>query len=235
MRSDWLNAPVHPLSPATRRYPHVQPGDSHAGSYNVYISLLAEHLFKGRWKRLICFIFRVVEHEARRRREIYNLRFASNEVKMMRYILTLASKLQQQEGGDCSGSMDETDCESSEDDSEQEYDEMDDEDHSETDDNDCETDGDTDSDEEDREDVEDGDNQTTDEPDFTLPSGSWLELSEALLQLSMMFWTHRDPAGDMSFSVLIHFTAVIGIQRHSLAYHSAYNSTSGLARLIWVG
>ncbi|KAH7111678.1 hypothetical protein B0J13DRAFT_659885, partial [Dactylonectria estremocensis] len=62
-----------------------------------------------------------------------------------------------------------------------------------------------------------------------------LHLSEAIFQLSMMFWTHRDPAGDMSSSVLIHYTAVMGIQRDSLAYYSAYNSTPKLAALMWVG
>ncbi|KAH6975566.1 telomere-associated recQ-like helicase [Ilyonectria destructans] len=74
-----------------------------------------------------------------------------------------------------------------------------------------------------------------DEPEFCLPSGYWLRLSEALFQLSMMFWTHQDPAGNMSSSVLIYYTAVMGIQRRSLAYNSAHNSTSGLAALIWVG
>ncbi|KNB15613.1 hypothetical protein FOXG_21404 [Fusarium oxysporum f. sp. lycopersici 4287] len=29
--------------------------------------------------------------------------------------------------------------------------------------------------------------------DFSLPNGYWLRLSEALFQLSMMFWTHQDP------------------------------------------
>lgn len=50
-----------------------------------------------------------------------------------------------------------------------------------------------------------------------------------------MFWTHQDPAGNMSSSVIVYYTAVMGIQRCSLAYNSAYNSTSGLVALIWVG
>ncbi|KAH7141571.1 hypothetical protein B0J13DRAFT_445766, partial [Dactylonectria estremocensis] len=65
--------------------------------------------------------------------------------------------------------------------------------------------------------------------------GVWLHLSEAIFQLSMMFWIHRDPAGDMSSSVLIYYTAVMGIQRGSLAYYSAYNSTPKLAALMWFG
>ncbi|KAH6977710.1 hypothetical protein EDB80DRAFT_549378, partial [Ilyonectria destructans] len=58
---------------------------------------------------------------------------------------------------------------------------------------------------------------------------------EALFQLSMMFWTTRDPAGNMPSSVLIYYTAVMGIQRHSLNYNSTHNSTSGPSALIWVG
>ncbi|KAH6874572.1 hypothetical protein B0T10DRAFT_521747 [Thelonectria olida] len=73
------------------------------------------------------------------------------------------------------------------------------------------------------------------ESDFALPSGSWLQLSDAIFQLSMMFWTYQGPAGNMSSSVLIHYTAVMGISRCSLAYHPAHNSTPKLAALIWVG
>ncbi|KAI3567779.1 hypothetical protein IWW34DRAFT_859673 [Fusarium oxysporum f. sp. albedinis] len=70
---------------------------------------------------------------------------------------------------------------------------------------------------------------------FCLPTGYWLRLSEALFQLSMMFWTHQDPAGNMSSSVIIHYTAVMGIQRRTLAFNPAHNSTPELAGLIWVG
>ncbi|RYC77442.1 hypothetical protein BFJ63_vAg19684, partial [Fusarium oxysporum f. sp. narcissi] len=71
--------------------------------------------------------------------------------------------------------------------------------------------------------------------EFLLPSRPWLELSEALFQLSMMFWTHQDPAGDMSSSAIIYYTAVMGIQRRSMSYYPAHNSTGGLAALMWVG
>jgi hypothetical protein len=70
---------------------------------------------------------------------------------------------------------------------------------------------------------------------FVLPSGPCLALSEAIFQLSMMFWTYKDPGGDMASSALIHFTNVLGIRRHSLAYKTAYNSTSQLSSLIWIG
>ncbi|KAJ0133676.1 Uncharacterized protein HZ326_23264 [Fusarium oxysporum f. sp. albedinis] len=71
--------------------------------------------------------------------------------------------------------------------------------------------------------------------DFCLPTGYWLRLSEALFQLSMMFWTHQDPAGNMSSSAIIYYTAVMGIQRRTLAFNPAHNSTSELAGLIWIG
>jgi hypothetical protein len=70
---------------------------------------------------------------------------------------------------------------------------------------------------------------------FVLPSGPSLALSEAIFQLSMMFWTYKDPAGDMASSALIHFTNVLGVHRHSLAYKAAYSSTSQLSSLIWIG
>jgi hypothetical protein len=73
------------------------------------------------------------------------------------------------------------------------------------------------------------------ESSFTLPSGSRLELSETLFQLLMMFWTYQDPAGDMASSALIHFTAVLGVHRRSLAYRLAYNSTSEFVSLMWIG
>ncbi|KAK2684445.1 hypothetical protein QWA68_016996 [Fusarium oxysporum] len=87
------------------------------------------------------------------------------------------------------------------------------------------------------EDEEVGRDQTSDseESDFSLPNGNWLRLSEALFQLSMMFWTYQDPAGNMSSSTIIHFTAIIGIRQQSLAFRSAHNSTSELAGLIWIG
>lgn len=65
--------------------------------------------------------------------------------------------------------------------------------------------------------------------------GEDLRLSEALFQLTMAFWTFLDRSGDMTASVLVHFTAVRGIHRQSLAYKSAYNYTPDLSKLIWIG
>lgn len=48
--------------------------------------------------------------------------------------------------------------------------------------------------------------------------GTRLELSEALFQLSMMFWTHQNQAGDMTMLTIVHFTGVIGIYLSSLAF-----------------
>jgi hypothetical protein len=44
--------------------------------------------------------------------------------------------------------------------------------------------------EEEEEDAETDQKTGGDGSDFCLPSGHWLRLSEALFQLSMMFWTH---------------------------------------------
>jgi hypothetical protein len=62
-----------------------------------------------------------------------------------------------------------------------------------------------------------------------------IRVSEAVFQLSMTFWTFRSITGDLASSVLVHFTSVLGIHRHSLAYKSAYSYTSTLSALIWVG
>jgi hypothetical protein len=39
----------------------------------------------------------------------------------------------------------------------------------------------------------------------------------------------------MTASIIIHFTAVRRIHRHSLAYKSAYNYTPDLSKLVWIG
>ncbi|KAK7570757.1 hypothetical protein V3481_019296 [Fusarium oxysporum f. sp. vasinfectum] len=70
---------------------------------------------------------------------------------------------------------------------------------------------------------------------FSLPSGLWLHLSEAIFQLSMMFWTYQEPTGDMSASIIIQYAAVLGIQGSSLAFHPAHSSSPRLAALIWIG
>ncbi|RSL82937.1 hypothetical protein CEP52_016838 [Fusarium oligoseptatum] len=182
------------------------------------------------WKRFIRFIFRVLRFKARQRQKIYNLRLGSDEEKMMQYILTLVAQLLLEGGGCDPDRLDQEDL-APINDCNQEYREADDDD-------DSETDEDADYEEEEHleeEHIEEEHYPMGDESDFVPPSGSWLQLSEALFQLSMMFWTHRDPAGNMASSVLIYYTAVMGIQRESLAYHSANNSTPGLAALIWVG
>ncbi|KAH8656365.1 hypothetical protein BGZ61DRAFT_486596 [Ilyonectria robusta] len=175
------------------------------------------------WKRFICFIFRTLQSSPQLRREIYNLRLRPDEVKMMRHILDLASTLQQQ-------GKEEWDDDSeyaSQDEGEESSDGEDNESLEDYDGESVETDED--------EDVEYDSGDRDELMAFTLPPGFWLHLSEAIFQLSMMFWTHRDPAGDMSSSVLIHYTAVMGIQRDSLVYNSAYNSTPKLAALMWIG
>ncbi|KAL7755555.1 hypothetical protein ACKLNR_014653 [Fusarium oxysporum f. sp. zingiberi] len=164
------------------------------------------------WKRLICFVFRVLGFKERQRRELYNFRLGPKEEKMMLYILSLARQLPSREQG-CSHMHPVEDDELS---------------HASSDESDGETDfeGDTNLG------VKIGSQYQS---EFLFPSRPWLELSEALFQLSMMFWTHQDPAGDMWSSVVIYYTAVMGIQRRSMSYYPAHSSTSGLAALMWIG
>ncbi|OBT97665.1 hypothetical protein VE01_04423 [Pseudogymnoascus verrucosus] len=61
------------------------------------------------------------------------------------------------------------------------------------------------------------------------------QLAEALLQLSITFWTFRSTTGDLAPAVLVHFTGVLGVHRRALAYKSAYSYTPMLSALIWVG
>lgn len=202
------------------------------------------------WKRFICFVFRVLQYSSRQRREIFNLRPGSTEMKMMQYILYLVGQLQLErdefhnglvvanhEDGDKECQERRDDCGV---DSDSYYD-SDLEDLEADEDSDADTDREFDDNTESEEEEEEEEDAETDQKtggdgsDFCLPSGHWLRLSEALFQLSMMFWTHQDPAGNMSSSVIIYFTAVMGIQQHSLAYSPAHSSTSGLAALVWVG
>jgi hypothetical protein len=184
------------------------------------------------WKRLICYVFRVLACAPRERKQIYNLTFRPQEIQMMDYILALLEEVE--EG-----------VEAEEDDPEDDEWDYNDEEgeegggycHGGSDDDEDEEEsgeeGDEDEEEGGRDELEDGGER--EQSGYTLPSGPMLKLSEALFQLSMMFWTYQDPAGEMATSILVHFTAVLGIHRHSLAYRSAYNSTSGFARLTWIG
>ena len=52
--------------------------------------------------------------------------------------------------------------------------------------------------------------------------------------MGLLLWRPNHIDG-MAASTLIYFTAVLGLQKSSMAFHSAYNSTLSLARLIWVG
>lgn len=78
-----------------------------------------------------------------------------------------------------------------------------------------------------------GEQQSSHRRSISLPHGTRLELAE--FQLSMMFWTHQCQTGFLDSSALVHFTAVMGNHRTSLAYRSAYNYTPSLAALMWVG
>ncbi|RYC82713.1 hypothetical protein BFJ63_vAg14379 [Fusarium oxysporum f. sp. narcissi] len=59
--------------------------------------------------------------------------------------------------------------------------------------------------------MNDGEDESSGYPTFSLSSGLWLHLSEAIFQLSMMFWTYQKPTGNMSASTIIRYTAALGI------------------------
>jgi hypothetical protein len=163
------------------------------------------------WKQFLCYIFRVFACSLLRREELYNLKFQSKEIQMMNHILGLVEEMR-----DSDIEPEELELEDKEPESEESEDEE--------------------SEDEDSTDLASQDQETQSASrSFTLPTGRHLALSEAVFQLSMMFWTYRDLAGDMTSSVLIHFVAVLGIHRHSLAYKSAYLSTSYFSRFIWLG
>jgi hypothetical protein len=84
-------------------------------------------------------------------------------------------------------------------------------------------------------DMNDGRDKSYINSTFSLQSGLWLHLSEAIFQLSMMFWTYQEPTGDMSASTIIHYTAVLGIQGPSLTFHPAHSSSPKLSALMRIG
>jgi hypothetical protein len=189
------------------------------------------------WKRFICYVFRVQHFETHQQQDIYNLRLGRDETAMMRHILYLVALLQR-EAESSNWHLDEgregnEDEPSDDDDGDEDDDgvEADDEyireyDRVETENYFNENDKYHDMNDEDELSV----NST-----FSLPSGLWLHLSEAIFQLSMMFWTYQEPTGDMSASIIIQYAAVLGIQGSSLAFHPAHNSSPRLAALIWIG
>ncbi|EXA31287.1 hypothetical protein FOVG_17411 [Fusarium oxysporum f. sp. pisi HDV247] len=165
------------------------------------------------WKRFLCFVFRVLRFKERQRQELYHFELGLDEERMMYYIVSLVTQLH--------GSEQAYSCVRTAEDDESSYASSDESDE--------------DSDFEEGTHLGVDNNSMRNESEFVLPSRPWLELSEALFQLSMMFWTYRDTAGDMSSSAIIYYTAVMGIQRRSMSYHSAHNSTPGLAALMWIG
>ncbi|KAH7459229.1 hypothetical protein FOMA001_g20149 [Fusarium oxysporum f. sp. matthiolae] len=190
------------------------------------------------WKRFICYVFRVQHFQTHQQQDIYNLRLGSDQTIMMRHVLYLVTLLQREgtnydrnpdEG--CDGDDDERGDSDYEDDDEDdrrtdekhinEYDLVETEVHSNG--NDAHYD------------MNDGRNESSINSTFCLSSGLWLHLSEAIFQLSMMFWTYQEPTGDMSASTIIHFTAVLGIKGPSLTFHPAHSSSPKLSALMWIG
>jgi hypothetical protein len=64
----------------------------------------------------------------------------------------------------------------------------------------------------------------------TSPSGL-----EALFQLLAMFWTDVSTNGPVEGKAIVHFSGVLGIHPHELAFRTAYDYTPYLSALIWIG
>jgi hypothetical protein len=191
------------------------------------------------WKRFICYVFRVQRFETHQQQDIYNLRLGRDETAMMRHILYLVARLQQEaessnwdegredeedEPGDCD---DGDEYEDEDDDGGgadeeyiNEYDRVETENHSDENDKNCN--------------MSNGKDDLSVHLPFSLPFGLWLHLSEAIFQLSMMFWTYQGPTGDMSAHTIIHDIAVLRIQGLSLTFHPAHGSSPRLAAHTWI-
>ncbi|KAL5591114.1 hypothetical protein FOBRF1_014671 [Fusarium oxysporum] len=186
------------------------------------------------WKRFICSVFRIQYFETHQQQDIYNLRLGRDETAMMSHILYLVALLQREaESSDWNldGGREGNENEPSDDDEDDDGVEADDEyiceyDRVKTENYFNENDKCYDMNDEDELSV----NST-----FSLPSGLWLHLSEAIFQLSMMFWAYQEPTGDISASAIIQYAAVLGIQGSSLAFHPAHSSSPRLAALMWIG
>jgi hypothetical protein len=192
------------------------------------------------WKRFICYVFRVQHFQTHQQQDIYNLRLRRDQTIMMRHVLYLVTLLQREVTNydsnpdeECDGDDDElTDSDYENDDGDEddrgrdekhinEYDRVETEVHSNG--NDAHYD------------MNDGRDKSYINSTFSLQSGLWLHLSEAIFQLSMMFWTYQEPTGDMSASTIIHYTAVLGIQGPSLTFHPAHSSSPKLSALMRIG
>ena len=213
----------------------------------------------------IHLLFRAFDLKPSLRRDIHNVPLSSDEKQMMRHILRLASAImeagaisdqdtvksasdhnrrsikEEEDSGSCSDSVSgrekysdtDSDCAQSP---------SDDYSNEEKDQGDRSQNKDEDEDEDDEDEDDDEQTQSDDASDlgmgqstFQLPQGLRLELSEALLQLLMMFWTYQSQDGAMTSSTVVHFAAVLGIHPSSLAYRNAYDYTPDLAALVWVG
>lgn len=221
--------------------------------------------YKSKWKHLMCYVFRAFELGPQKCREIHNMPLRGNDRKMMNHVLDLIAQISEQEEDEDEDEDDENDEADEDSEDSEDSDSEDDEDGEESGEDDDEGDESSSergiikqspdakscdgqskrivnksncSGSRKAEENEDNGYRlelTADQSNFTLPRGKRLELSEALFQLSVMFWTYQSQDGVMDSSTIVHFTAVLGIHRSSLVYRDAYNFTPDLAALIWVG
>jgi hypothetical protein len=60
-------------------------------------------------------------------------------------------------------------------------------------------------------------------------------ISEAVCQLLVVFWTDKSTDGVLEGKAIVHFSGVLGIHPYELAYRTAYDYTPYLSALLWVG
>ncbi|KJZ70350.1 hypothetical protein HIM_10241 [Hirsutella minnesotensis 3608] len=59
--------------------------------------------YKSKWKEFICYLFRAIALQPRKRREIHNIPLRADEMTMMHHVLSLASRLQDE--GEADGTL----------------------------------------------------------------------------------------------------------------------------------
>jgi hypothetical protein len=71
--------------------------------------------------------------------------------------------------------------------------------------------------------------------DYEIGSERGSPVLDWLFELCCLFWTTGTTTGDMAKLQIVYFSRVLGIQRSTLAYRTAYHYTPFLAGLLWIG
>lgn len=198
------------------------------------------HRYKRYWKQFFCFIFRTWRVKPALRGQVYGVQVSATEEALMAQVWGLLREDMgvRVEGASASAEGEEDqkqDCQSDwklgeGSDSDYSLDTLQDEPDSEPDSElGSELDDDPD------EDLDGNDAETRQGGNLGLTSSEGLELVERLFQLSCAFWTNVSTTGATLHLPLVYFSGILGIQRESLVYRTAYLYTSILAGLVYAG